>query len=184
MWLIEEYAIIFFILTWFKPWIPLIKDEKITTKFIIIEFFNVIIIIIIGAIFCHVSIIKQLNQVKPSITSGNHQWNGAIPSFIKSENWVIEKIIFEKMFFSNIKIEKINKVEANLWTKKYFIPDSLEYKLFFVTMIGIIDKRLISTPIHINSHEYEVTVINDLTIRELINRILYNLLIKKGNLIS
>lgn len=117
------------------------------------EFFIIIIIIIIGANFCHVNINKQFNHESPSITSGNHQWNGAIPSFIKRENWIIIKTIFVMMFFSNIRIEKIRRVEANLWTKKYFILDSLEYKLFLLIIIGIMDRRLISIPIHIINHE-------------------------------
>lgn len=36
----------------------------------------------IGAIFCHVKIIKQFIQFNPSITSGNQKWNGAIPILV------------------------------------------------------------------------------------------------------
>lgn len=164
---------IFRILIWFNPWIPLIMDERIIVELVINEFFKIIISITIGAIFCQVSINKQLLHDRPSITSGSHQWNGAIPSFIKIENWMT--IIIKKSlnkFFSIIKIEKIKTVEANLWTKKYFILASLEQGLFFFTIKGIIDRRLISIPIHIINQEYAEITINDLNIRELKNKIL------------
>ena len=44
---------------------------------------------IIGAIFCHVSIIRQKFQSNPSITSGNQAWNGAAPILVKSAEFKI-----------------------------------------------------------------------------------------------
>lgn len=55
------------------------------------------IIMIIGAIFCQVNKIKQFNQSNPSITSGNQEWNGAAPSFVKSAEF---KIIINKFLES------------------------------------------------------------------------------------
>lgn len=44
---------------------------------------------IIGAIFCHVNKIEQLNQFNPSITSGNQKWKGAAPNFINNAEFNI-----------------------------------------------------------------------------------------------
>lgn len=46
---------------------------------------------IIGAIFCQVSIIRQLNQFNPSITSGNQAWKGAAPILVNSAEFIIIK---------------------------------------------------------------------------------------------
>jgi hypothetical protein len=35
-----------------------------------------------GEIFCHVNKRRALIQFRPSKTSGNQKWNGAIPTFI------------------------------------------------------------------------------------------------------
>lgn len=47
-----------------------------------------IIRIIIGAIFCQVSKMNELNQFRPSITSGNQKWNGAAPILIISAEFI------------------------------------------------------------------------------------------------
>lgn len=115
---------------------------------------------IIGAIFCHVKISKQFNQSKPSITSGNQKWNGAIPIFVSNEEFILNKNIDWYLMFLNkflfIIIEMIERritVEAIDWTIKYLIDDSVERIFFWLCMRGIIDKRLISRPSHIPSHE-------------------------------
>lgn len=43
----------------------------------------------IGAIFCQVKISRQFIQSKPSITSGNQKWNGAIPILVSSLEFII-----------------------------------------------------------------------------------------------
>jgi hypothetical protein len=49
---------------------------------------------IIGAIFCTVIISKQFIHLKPSITLGNHQCNGAAPIFIRSGVIIAYECIF------------------------------------------------------------------------------------------
>ena len=47
----------------------------------------------IGAIFCQVNINVALNHLNPSRTSGNQKWNGAIPIFISSLEFIIIIVI-------------------------------------------------------------------------------------------
>lgn len=80
---------IFRSLTWLIPIIPLITiDARITVD---VNIMNFILYInrTMGAIFCHVKINKQFIQSSPSITSGNQKWNGAIPIFVKSLEFII-----------------------------------------------------------------------------------------------
>lgn len=56
------------------------------------EKFILYIKIIIGAIFCHVSKIRQFIHDRPSITSGNQKWKGAAPIFVKRAELKINKI--------------------------------------------------------------------------------------------
>lgn len=78
-------------LIWFTPIIPLIIiDEMIT---IVVNAMNFMLYInrTIGAIFCHVKINKQFIQSRPSITSGNQKWNGAIPIFVSSLEFIMRR---------------------------------------------------------------------------------------------
>lgn len=116
---------------------------------------------IIGAIFCHVNKIEQLNQFNPSITSGNQKWKGAAPNFINNAefNMILNiGLIWLKInsLFISIKIIEINKIiEAIVCVIKYFIEDS-DFIIFLDEFIkGIIEIKLISNPIHILIHEYE-----------------------------
>jgi hypothetical protein len=69
--------------------------------------------------------------------------------------------------------------EARACVIKYFREDS-EEKIFFLSdIIGIIDKRLISKPIHIVSHEYEEIAIKVPRIIEFIKMILCNFIKKR-----
>lgn len=63
--------------------------EIIIIEKIKISGFKLYIIKIIGAIFCHVSKIRLLNQFNPSITSGNQKWKGAAPIFVNNAELVI-----------------------------------------------------------------------------------------------
>ena len=78
---IEEYLKIFRKDVWFKPLIAPVRAD-VKAKNIKIEGLYNIDKIIKGEIFCHVSKITELIQLKPSIVSGNQKWKGAIPSFI------------------------------------------------------------------------------------------------------
>lgn len=82
-----------------------------------------------GAIFCQVNKIKQFIQLRPSTTSGNQKWNGAIPIFvIKAEFIIIEVSLNKKIMFSKEEtmILKIKIIEAKAWIIKYFNADSEE----------------------------------------------------------
>lgn len=57
----------------------------------------------IGAIFCHVNTNKQFIQFRPSITSGNQKWNGAIPIFVSNAEFIIKvnmdlELVFLRIF--------------------------------------------------------------------------------------
>lgn len=69
--------------------------------------------------------------------------------------------------------------EAIVWVIKYFRPDS-DAKGFFVLFIkGIIDSKLISSPIHIPTQVYDEIVMIVPKIKVIKNRILYKLVNKK-----
>lgn len=83
---------------------------------------------IIGAIFCHVSIIRQFHQFRPSMTSGNQAWKGAAPILvnkaefiiiIKTEFWGKISVKFKLIIIENKKI-----TEAKACVMKYFKADS------------------------------------------------------------
>lgn len=180
----DEYLIIFRSLVWLKFIIVLIINEKIM---IIIKNLKVklFIIKIIGAIFCHVVKIKQFAHERPSITSGNQKWKGAAPSLVRRAEFnIIRNVEFISgainSFVNNIKIiENRRIIDAKAWVIKYFIADSDE-NIFFVDVIkGIIERRLISRPIHILNHEYEQIEIRVPIINVLKKMILYSLIKKR-----
>lgn len=155
IWLMDEYLKIFRILIWFNPKILPVRDEIITIKEIKIVMFKLYINKIIGANFCQVNINIQLIQVRPSITSGNHEWNGAAPIFIRNLEFIIIIINLFKFSGKNSFIfiliinENIRIAEANVWAIKYFIIASADKVSLFFFKRGIIDSKLISSPIHI-----------------------------------
>jgi hypothetical protein len=71
--------------------IPLTIIDEIIIIEINIMNFMLYISRIIGAIFCQVRISKQFIQSIPSITSGNQKWNGAIPIFVRSAEFILSK---------------------------------------------------------------------------------------------
>jgi len=119
------------------PWIPLIIVEKMIIKVSVIGVLILKESIIIGAIFCHVSNIRTLFQVRPLTTSGTQKWNGAAPIFIKNAVFNISEKDSLKWAFSMISsfelknaIENKISVEAKAWIIKYFIIDSAGYLLW------------------------------------------------------
>lgn len=141
-------------LIWFNPRILLVISE--VTIMIIIKLFNkkLFIKIIIGAIFCHVNIIKQFIQFSPSSTSGNQAWKGAAPIFMKILVYILIIITFLGTLeicssFVIIKIVENKKInEAITWVIKYFSAASAGNLLFVLVNSGMIDIRLISRPNH------------------------------------
>lgn len=51
--------------------------------------------------------------------------------------------------------------EANTWTKKYLIADSVDREFLLSIINGINDNKLISNPIHIPNHEEDEKVMKD-----------------------
>lgn len=142
------------------------------------------IIIIIGAIFCHVNIIIHKFQFNPSIISGNQKWNGAAPILVNIDEFIIilKFLIIDSfvniVLFIIIIIENIKINEARVWVIKYFNVDSEDSILFFFIR-GMIDKRLISKPSQTPIHENDDTEINVPKTNVKVNNILYNLFIKE-----
>lgn len=65
---------------------------------------------------------------------------------IRVNSFILFKII-------NMMILNKNDVDANAWTRKYFIADSEEYKFFGLEIRGTKLIKLISNPIHVPSQE-------------------------------
>lgn len=81
VWLMDEYVKIFRIEVWLSPPIaPTIVDAKIilNTKLLASIRYDVSIM---GAAFWIVINSPQFSHLSPSMTPGNHQWNGAAPIF-------------------------------------------------------------------------------------------------------
>lgn len=110
---------------------PIIIDEIILINNNVVDLV-LYIKITIGAIFCHVKIIKQFDQDNPSIISGNQKWKGAAPIFVKREVFIISKdvcfillIIIRSVDIIKI-IENNRIIEAKACVIKYFKEDSEE----------------------------------------------------------
>lgn len=92
---------------------------------------------------------------KPSITWGNQKWKGAAPNLSKR---AIRIIIEVKVDICIIKhLERIIRVDARAWIKKYFRAASEEYGFILVAIRGIKDIRLSSNPIQAPNQDVEDT---------------------------
>lgn len=144
--------------------------------------------IVIGAIFCHVNIIIEFIQFNPSITSGNQKWNGAAPIFVK----IAVSIIMDEYFLvfnislldSIMIIANMKTVEAIACVIKYFIAASDSILLFVFLIIGIIESRFTSNPIHILIQELDDITIIVPVIIDIINVSLYRFFIKKSRVVT
>lgn len=191
----DENAIILRREVWFNP--PIAPTSADIIVDIIINVFIFLIdmaINIIGAIFCQVIRINLFTHVNPSITLGNQKWKGAAPVFIIRADIIIivdddvslltaSLIILD--FIAIIKIETSNTEEAKACVRKYFIAASADIRLLLAVIRGINASRLISSPIHALSHEFEDTdkiVPVAITIRNIIFEELLN--IKKKRIIN
>lgn len=187
IWLIDEYVMIFRNLVWFTPISPLIVIDEMIIIAMNISGLVVFIRIVIGAIFCHVSIIRELVHESPSIISGNQKWKGAAPIFVSREesiiiDWIVEILLVFIEFRSDntVSIEIRRIVDAIAWVMKYFIAAS-DLCLFFCLLIsGMIDSRFISRPIHIPNQLFDVIVNSVPNTIVVMNRILKILCSKKS----
>jgi len=84
---------------------------------------------IIGIIFWTVDNNNSTNRVNDLESLKNHPWNGAAPNLIIIlATPTVSNIKF--VFIIDTRIVEINKIDAILWTKKYFIELSIgEYSL-------------------------------------------------------
>lgn len=188
MLLIDEKARILRNLVWFIL-IILLKIREIITK----EIIKLLVIMlninkVIGIIFCHVRINKAFNHDNPSIISGNQKWKGAIPILVNRAEFIAimnldggtRLLIINDSFSIMMTAIKITE-EAIACVIKYLIDASEDIILFFLYIRGIIDRRLISNPIHIPNQEYAEMPIKVLDKRRVMNTILYIFVIKKRN---
>lgn len=76
-------------------------------------------------------------------------------------------------------IENSKIVEAKAWVIKYFREASEEYMFLVFDIKGIIERRLISSPIHILSQEYDEIEIKVPIIKKFRKIILLKFIIKK-----
>ena len=107
-------------------------------------------------------IIRHLIQDTDSITWINQMWKGAIPDLIaRAKN--MTKLKFSRVYILSIilfkEAEKISKIDAMAWAKKYLIDDSVDLKLSSLKIIGISLIKLISNPIHLVNQELDDTAI-------------------------
>jgi hypothetical protein len=95
----------------------------------LIKLFLTKIISSIGAIFCHVRIIRVWIHLDVWITWGSQKWSGAAPILIAKAiriSGLIKEIELAELK-ENIEIDiKIIKIEARAWAMKYLIEVSDE----------------------------------------------------------
>lgn len=158
-WVIDEYAKILRKEVWINPPTEPTKADKVAYK---VTIFCVIVYLskkktkISGPIFCSVVKIANKGQDRPSTTAGIHWWDGAAPLFSSS---LVVNISVTAVGILTKLTEKMIKIEAKAWIKKYFKADSVEYLFFFLMINGIKDKRLISNPSQAPIQEFAEIVI-------------------------
>jgi len=115
-----------------------------------------------GAIFCHVRIIKVCIHSDVWITWGSQKWKGAAPILIARAMEMVVLIIEIELdeLFEKISIEeKIKRMDAMAWAMKYLMAVSVDWGFILFTMMGIKLIRLISNPNQqINQEEEEVAI--------------------------
>jgi hypothetical protein len=87
----------------------------------------------------------------------NHIWNGGVPNFISIATVMIRWTLLNNISLA-IKAVK-NKIDAHLWTRKYFILFSIE-RLLSDDMIGKNLRRFSSNATQINKIDVELIEIN------------------------
>lgn len=135
--LIEEKIIIFRIDDWFNPPKAPIKADIITNKMISEDEFCLFIISnsIIGDIFWRVSKMRFEDHERPSVIAGIHRWNGAIPSLIIRA--IVIRLKKQKLETGwTVRSEKIIRIEAIAWVRKYFSALSVLYLFWVIKIIG------------------------------------------------
>lgn len=109
----------------------------------------------IGASFCQVIRMRFIGHLNLEQTDGNHQWQGAMPSFRRSLRIKTDIINLSGRIVSfgwkYRSMEKINIIDPGAWLMKYFIAASDSWFIVGDIIIGINDRRFSSSPIQIMS---------------------------------
>lgn len=127
IWLIEENAIIFRNFIVFSPPSAPIYADRIEERIIIWIIKEEVVkyeINIIGANFWIVIKMIVWSQDIPSITCGNQKWKGAAPNLRSSAIRIVMEVKFDICIIRHL--ERIIKVDASAWIRKYFRAASAE----------------------------------------------------------
>lgn len=160
LWAIEEYVIMVFVSSWFRP--PRVPTNKARAEIAIILFILKQESRSRGATFCHVNKIKHWGQCKLVIMLGNQKCRGGTPAFISKEiriNNSIDSILIDMEDDMRRFTLIISKVEARAWTKKYLIAASTRGFLTLISMRGAILIKFISRPSQLVNQELADTAI-------------------------
>ena len=151
---------------------PTIKDNQIGIKIQEEEGWG-LIKINKGLIFWIVNKINKVIQDSGSTIPGSQEWNGAAPNLIIR---LTNKIKFICIKLKGNKILNKNRIDANVWVRKYLIADSLEDLLFTFKIRGIKANVFNSNPTHLNIKDGDAKIINTLLIIQIINKIIEGLI--------
>lgn len=115
-----------------------------------------------------------IGQSREPITAGNHQWHGAVPSFIKRAI-IVQKLVTGglKMVCVGIRLADVITriiIDAQAWVIKYFIISWDLSRWGLLDIIGKNERRFSSNPIHIITQLFE-----EIEIIVPINRVLRNI---------
>jgi hypothetical protein len=133
MWVIDEKAMIDFILVWFIPIIEPIMAFSTGRTIDSLDEFIINVNTHIGANFCHVDRSIHDDQEIDVITDGNHIWHGAMPSLINIEitREYIINVLFILRSYHHIAVDIIKKIDEPIaCTRKYLSIASDSWNLF------------------------------------------------------
>lgn len=148
MWVIDEYAIIVRRWDWLIPIRPpvIALSPAINSINITNELVNMKLIIISGAIFCHVDKISADIHEIDVITDGYHIWHGAIPILrIRAININVDINWFGALDEDHKDSLLISRtLDPSACTKKYLTAASVSWDFLEYMIIGINLNKLIS----------------------------------------
>lgn len=154
IWVIDENAIIDFILVCIIPVVPPTSTFNRDTSiiiFIIIDDIKENMRIDIGASFCIVLRIRQDHHEIDVITDGNHMWHGAIPSFITIDAIISIDDSVGKLGVIIMIVASRSNLDPIAWIRKYLIIASNSWNFDEFTITGMKDNMFSSSPIHMVS---------------------------------
>ena len=132
-----------------------------------------------GPIFWTVDKKNKVLKETVLIKFKNHPWNGAAPSFTIS----LKKASLKRLHLivRDLADEKMKRIDASPWTKKYFTLLSIRYWASKDLRMGINLNMFSSIPTHIPRKELDLNIIMILTISEVKKkRRGNNIIVKQG----